>query len=324
MKYFNPYLNEYKALIDSDEQLTKTQKYTIGGTLNNIDEFENSIGKSIMDMTLSEFEKIREGWFQVQTARTERRKILCLIKYMEWYNQNKGVIVDFKEKITFLNKTSEYKEYRDSNYMGIFVKDFDALFSLSTTYKYALNRDIDEPVSDPGIVSIVFCYNSGLLLETGLIKSKDVAGDYSSFIYDGKEYEIPIQARNYLKLYDEQKIVVAQSNQKYYKSESEYFIKMGAHQRQLDGLLGKPCSHSVILNRIRLLNSEFCQKYSFPNMSYTKESIFLSGYFDKAIKEIELDDSDLKWREYFIKHKFRNKDNLQMLNFKNAYAKQMY
>lgn len=57
MKYFNPYLNEYKALVDSDEQLTKGQKYTIGGTLNSVDEFENSIGKSIMDMTIQEFEK---------------------------------------------------------------------------------------------------------------------------------------------------------------------------------------------------------------------------------------------------------------------------
>lgn len=74
MKYFNPYLNEYKALIDSDEQLTKTQKYTIGGTLNNIDEFENSIGKSIMDMTLSEFEKIREGWFQSSDSKNRKKK----------------------------------------------------------------------------------------------------------------------------------------------------------------------------------------------------------------------------------------------------------
>ena len=324
MKYFNPYLNEYKALIDSDEQLTKGQKYTIGGTLNSVDEFENSIGKSIMDMTIQEFEKIREGWFQVQTARTERRKILCLIQYMEWYHYNKKGIVDFEEKKTFLNNTSEYKEYRNSNYMGIFVKDFDVLFKLSSTYKYALNRDTDEPVSDPGIISIIFCYNSGLLLETGLIKSKDVANDYSSFVYEGKEYEIPIQARNYLKLYDEQKVIVAQSNQKYYKSESEYFIKMGAHQRQLNGLLGKPCSHSVILNRMKLLSNEYCKRYNLPNMSYTKESIFLSGYFDKAVKEIDLSDSDLKWREYFTNHKFENKDNIQMINFKNAYAKQIY
>ena len=321
MKLFNPYLIEYKSLFDNDITLSPFQKSVINGTVSDIDKFENAEGKSIVDMDMTQFEKIREGWLRAQTDKPIRRKLLCISKYLEWYQNSNGNVVDYEKKQDFLNNMNEYRAYRENNYLGIFIKDFNILFDLGDIYK---KIGVNDLTADPCVVSCIFCYSSGILNDSGLIKSSDVASDYSSFVYNGKEYEIFKDAREYLRLYDTQKLVITNDNKEYYKSNSDYFIKLITYKNHAGEKDGKPYTKTSIINRLKAISNDYNQKYKCINLNYTCESIYMSSYFEKASHEMSFLDSDLKWREYFYAHPVKGYDLFKIIELKNAYYKQQY
>lgn len=321
MKLFNPYLIEYKSLFDNDPKLSPFQKSVINGTVSDVDRFENAEGKSIVDMRLNQFEKIREGWLRAQTDKPIRRKLLCLSQYLEWYKSLKGDVIEYEQKQDFLNNMEEYRSYRENNYLGIFIKDFDILFRLGNVYK---NIDGYDMTADPCVVSCIFCYSSGNLKDSGLIRSCDVASDYSSFTYNGKEYEIFKDAREYLRLYDTQKLVITNDNKEYYKSNSDYFIKLFTYKNHIGEKDDKPYAPNSIINRLKAISQEYNNKYNSINLNYTCESIYMSNYFEKASHVISSADSDLKWREYFSENPVKNYNLYKLIELKNAYNNQKF
>ena len=112
MKYYNRDLTSFFE--QAKEGLTSIRQSILSSSLSDINEFENSYGKDIVDMDYDMFIHIREGWFSADYRKNETRKLSYAYEYLAWYKTNVRDVIDFDKKIELLKNLDDYYKYRRS------------------------------------------------------------------------------------------------------------------------------------------------------------------------------------------------------------------
>ena len=333
MTYSNYSLTVFYNL--NSGSLSTAYKKILSSTLTTIGNFETLYKTTIADMTIDQFSRIKEGWFHMSEIKNENRRLRYLAEYIIWYSENINTVKDFDEKISFLNDTSSYFEFQKNHYWGLFLKDFDTLFSIANqSYIDKVPESQRNSITaDLIVVAMILCYSSGLWLETTDIKETDFNSDFSKFVYKGNSYDIDERGIDYLKIYSQQKKIIANGNKNYVKSDSEYFIKYILPLSKVDEKIGQKYNSEYYCVKLLRLNNLYHKMYPDlnPNINFTDESIKMSGYFYRACHDIEeiqsISRSDSKkynldWERYILANPFMKYSVPQMMIYRDIYLSQ--
>lgn len=317
------------------KNLTTAYKKILSSTLSTIGDFESLYKTTVADMTIDQFRHIQEGWFHMSEVKNENRRLRCALEYLLWYSQNIGDVKDLDEKIDFFNDTDSYYKYQNSHYWGLFLKDFDTLYSVANqSYVEKVPESRRSTITaDLIVVAMILCYSSGLWLETVNIKESDFSSDFSKFVYNGKTYDIDDRGIEYLKIYNQQKNIIANGNKTYMKSDSEYFIKYVLPESKVNEKSGQKYNNVYYCTKLLRLSNQYHKMYPHmnPNINFTDESINMSGYFYRACQNIEKNQSfspnnpkeyDMAWEKYILAHPFMKYSIPQMMAYRDIYLSQ--
>lgn len=321
MRYYNKDLSLFFE--QAKEGLTSIRQSILSSALSDINEFENYYGKDIVDMNYETFIHIREGWFSADYRKNETRKLTYAYEFLMWYNTNIRNVVDFDKKIELINNLDDYYKYRRSHYLGIFVKDFNRIFSISNE-KY-ITSTTGEMTADTMVAAMVICYSSGIFQKAVNIKTADFSSDFTEFKYDGVKYPI-YEGSEYLKLYSEQEKITTIQNRTLYKTQSQYFLKYHVVKSQIGSKDNIVFNYNTLNAKLRMLNIEYHERFKHipPTVKFSDQSIALSGYYSNAFKELSVESSDSKWREYIFNHPFKDIDTPHIIIYKDTYLNQNY
>lgn len=321
MRYYNKDLSLFFE--QAKEGLTSIRQSILSSALSDINEFENYYGKDIVDMNYETFIHIREGWFSADYRKNETRKLTYAYEFLMWYNTNIRNVVDFDKKIELINNLDDYYKYRRSHYLGIFVKDFNRIFSISNE-KY-ITSTTGEMTADTMVAAMVICYSSGIFQKAVNIKTADFSSDFTEFKYDGVKYPI-YEGSEYLKLYSEQEKITTIQNRTLYKTQSQYFLKYHVVKSQIGNKDNIVFNYNTLNAKLRMLNIEYHERFKHipPTVKFSDQSIALSGYYSNAFKELSVESSDSKWREYIFNHPFKDIDTPHIIIYKDTYLNQNY
>lgn len=321
MKYYNQDLTSFFE--QAKEGLTSIRQSILSSSLSDINEFENSYGKDIVDMDYDMFIHIREGWFSADYRKNETRKLSYAYEYLAWYKTNVRDVIDFDKKIELLKNLDDYYKYRRSHYLGIFIKDFSRIFSIANE-KY-ITSTTGGMTADTMVAAMVICYSSGIFQKAVNIKTTDFSSDFTEFKYNGISYQI-YEGAEYLKLYNKQGKIATVQNRIFYKTKSQYFLKYHVGKSQIGSKDDEVFNYNTLNAKLRLLNIDYHERFKNipPTVKFSDQSIALSGYYSTAFKELSADSTDSKWREYIFKHPFQKLDTPQIITYKDTYLNQNY
>ena len=324
MKEMNPYLQMFYDTMKPN--LTKAFASIVSCTVSDIDEFEAHYIETITDMDFELFEHIKEGWFHTIHRKNESRKLRYTIEYLLWYNNNIGAVRDLQDKVCLLENTKEYFEYQDSHYWGLFLKNFDELYNVANrSYVEKVPENIRNSITaDVLVVGMIICYSSGLWSKSVDIKMADVSNDYTKFSYEGKTYKVCDDGVPYLKLYCQQDSVITNGNKPLYKNDGEYLMKYLVKQGQVEEKYNKVYQPNYLNNKLRLLNNEYHSMYPdlFRNVKFTPDSIYLSGYLNKALSILPINADLNDWRKYVNENPISNHSISEIITLKDIYLSQ--
>ena len=268
-------------------------------------------------------------------VKNETRRLRCALEYLVWYSENIGNVKDFDEKIAFFNDTDSYYKYQNTHYCGLFLKDFDALYSIANQsyIEKVPEQKRNSITADLIVVAMILCYSTGLWLETVNIKETDFNSDFSKLFYNGKSYDIDDRGTDYLKTYSEQKSIIANGNKLYLKSDSDYYIKYVLPESKVDEKIGQKYNNEYYCVKLLRLNNLYHKTYPNinPNLNFTEESINMSGYFYRASQNIEIFQSispsnfkeyNIAWEKYILAHPFMKYKVPQMMIYRDQYLSQ--
>ena len=321
MRYYNQDLTLFFE--QAKENLTSARQSILSSALSDINEFENYYGKDIVDMNYEMFVRIREGWFSTDCRKNETRKLTYAYEFLMWYNTNIRDVIDFDKKIEFINNLDDYYKYRYSHYLGMFVKDFDHIFSI-VNEKYITSTN-GEMTADTMVAAMVICYSTGIFQKAVNIKMTDFSSDFTELKYDGTDYPI-YEGSEYLKLYSEQEKIATAQNRVLYKTQSPYFLKYLVAESQIGSKDYEIFNYNTLNAKLRMLNIEYHERFKNipPTVKFSDQSIALSGYYSIAFKELSTDSPDSKWREYIFNHPFKGIDTPHIILYKDTYLNQNY
>ena len=324
MKEMNPYLQMFYDTMKPN--LTTPLASFVSCTISDIDEFEAYYGKPITDMNMELFHHIIEGWFHSSYRKTENRKLKYTAEYLRWYDKNIGKVCDLQDKVQLLENTKEYYDYQKSHYWGLFLKKFDELYKVANmSYVDKVPESIRNSITaDVVVVAMIICYSSGLWIKSVNIKSADISSDYSEFIYDGTTYKICDEGVPYLKLYCQQHSVLTNGNKPLYKNVSEYLMKYLVKQSEVEAKLNKIYPSNYLNHKLQILNERYHSIYPDlgRNIKFTPESLYLSGYLNKALSVLPPDANFNDWRGYIFKNPIKNYSVSEIITLKDIYLSQ--
>lgn len=321
MKYYNKDLSMF--FDQAKVGLTDVRQSILSSALSDVNEFENYYGKDIVNMDYDMFIHIREGWFSADYRKNETRKITYAYEFLMWYKTNIRDVVDFDKKIELLNNLDDYYKYRRSHYLGIFVKDFNRIFSIANE-KY-MTSVIGGMTADTMVAAMIICFSSGIFQKAVNIKTTDFSSDFTEFKYNGSDYPI-YEGSEYLKLYSEQENITTVQNRVLYKTHSQYFLKYHVVKTQIGSKDDTVFNYNTLNAKLRLLNIDYHERFKIipPTVKFSDQSIALSGYYSMAFKKLSPESSDSEWREYIFNHPFNIVDTPQIILYKDTYLNQNY
>lgn len=324
MAEINPYLKMFFEVVKPN--LTNTIASFVSCTISDIDEFEAYYGKPITDMDMELFNHIKEGWFHSSYRKTENRKLRYTVEYLLWYDKNIGGVCDLQDKIHLLGDTKTYYEYQKSHYWGLFLKNFDGLYNIANmSYVDKVPEDIRNSITaDVVAVAMIICYSSGLWTKSVNIRTADISNDYKEFTYEGITYKVCDKGVSYLKLYCQQDSVITNGNKPLYKNDSEYLMKYLVKQGEVEAKLNKIYPSNYLNHKLQILNDRYHSIYPDigRNIKFTPESIYLSGYLNKALSVLSPDANFNDWRGYLFKNPIKNHSVSEIMTLKDLYLNQ--
>lgn len=295
-------------------------------TISDIDDFESYYGETIAEMDMKMFDHIKEGWFHSAYRKNENRKLRYTVEYLIWYDKNIGSVCDLQEKIHLLGNTKAYYEYQKSHYWGLFLKNFDELYNMANmSYVDKVPESIRNSITaDVVVVAMIICYSSGLWTKSVNIKSTDISSDYKEFTYEGTTYKICDEGISYLKLYCQQDSVITNGNKPLYKNDSEYLMKYLVKQSEVEDKFGKIYPSNYLNHKLQILNERYHSIYPDlgRNVKFTPESLYLSGYLNKALSVLPPDANFNDWRKYIFKNPVKNYSVSDIITLKGLYLNQ--
>ena len=285
----NPYLQMFYDTMKPN--LTKAFASIVSCVMLNIDEFESYYGKTIADMDIESFNHIKEGWFHTAHRKNENRKYTA--EYLHWYDINIGKVCDLQDKVHLLENTKEYYDYQKSHYWGLFLKNFDELYKVANmSYIDKVPEEVRNSITaDVVVVAMIICYSSGLWIKSVNVKTADISSDCREFNYEGTTYKVCDKGVPYLKLYCQQDYVITNGNKPLYKNDSEYLMKYLVKQSEVKAKLNKVYPSNYLNHKLQILNDRYHSIYPDlgRNIKFTPESLYLSGYLNKALSVLPPD-----------------------------------
>lgn len=324
MKEMNPYLQMFYDTMKPN--LTKAFASIVSCVMLNIDEFESYYGKTIADMDIESFNHIKEGWFHTAHRKNENRKLKYTAEYLHWYDINIGKVCDLQDKVHLLENTKEYYDYQKSHYWGLFLKNFDELYKVANmSYIDKVPEEVRNSITaDVVVVAMIICYSSGLWIKSVNVKTADISSDCREFNYEGTTYKVCDKGVPYLKLYCQQDYVITNGNKPLYKNDSEYLMKYLVKQSEVKAKLNKVYPSNYLNHKLQILNDRYHSIYPDigRNIKFTPESIYLSGYLNKALSVLSPDANFNDWRGYLFKNPIKNHSVSEIMTLKDLYLNQ--